>query len=43
MTDRIVAGFMPLMDSALLIVAKARGFAAEEGIELSLRAMAASG
>lgn len=36
MTHQITAGFMPLMDSALLVVAKARGFATEEGIELSL-------
>jgi NitT/TauT family transport system ATP-binding protein len=33
---RIVAGFMPLMDSALLVVAATQGLAAEEGIELSL-------
>lgn len=36
MMHRIVAGFMPLMDSALLVVAKSRGFAAEEEIELTL-------
>ena len=30
------AGFLPLLDSAILVVAKERGFAAAEGIELSL-------
>lgn len=35
MMTRIVAGFMPLLDSALLVAA-AGGLAAEEGIELSL-------
>ncbi len=32
----ITAGFMPLLDSALLIAAKERGFAEEEGIDLTL-------
>lgn len=36
MTQRIVAGFMPLMDSAILVAASHRGFAEEEGIELTL-------
>ena len=30
------AGFLPLLDSAILVVAKERGLAAAEGIELSL-------
>lgn len=34
--DRITAGFMPLLDSALLVAAKAKGFAEEEGIDLNL-------
>lgn len=33
---RIVAGFMPLLDSALLVTAAARGFAEAEGIKLHL-------
>ena len=32
----ITAGFMPLLDSALLVAAKAQGFAEEEGVELTL-------
>lgn len=36
MTHRIVVGFMPLLDSALLVVAAARGFAEAEGIDLIL-------
>ena len=32
----IVAGFMPLLDSAILVVAKEMGFATEEGIDLTL-------
>lgn len=32
----INAGFLPLLDSALLVVAEARGFAAEEGLKLNL-------
>ena len=36
MTHRIVAGFMPLLDSALLLVAGTRGFAEAEGIDLVL-------
>ena len=33
---QIVAGFMPLLDSALLVAAKEKGFAASEGIDLVL-------
>src|SRR5687768_6823803 len=33
---RITAGFMPLTDSLLLVVAKERGFAGAEGIDLTL-------
>jgi two-component system, oxyanion-binding sensor len=33
---RIAAGFMPLTDSLLLVVARERGFAAAEGVELLL-------
>jgi len=37
MSDTIItAGFMPLTDSALLVVAREQGFAAAEGIELQL-------
>lgn len=32
----IVAGFMPLLDSAVLVAAKEKGFAAAEGIDLTL-------
>ena len=32
----ITAGFMPLLDSALIVVAKAKGFAEEEGVALKL-------
>jgi two-component system, oxyanion-binding sensor len=32
----ITAGFMPLLDSALVVVAKAKGFAEEEGVALKL-------
>src|SRR5262245_29759837 len=32
----VVAGFMPLVDAALLIVAKEQGFAEEQGIALKL-------
>jgi two-component system, oxyanion-binding sensor len=35
MTD-ITAGFLPLLDSSVLIVAREKGFAAAEGIDLSL-------
>ncbi|MDD3447197.1 MAG: CmpA/NrtA family ABC transporter substrate-binding protein [Zavarzinia sp.] len=35
-TTTIRAGFIPLLDAAILIVAKARGFAEEEGIDLVL-------
>ena len=33
---RITAGFMPLLDSALLVAAKEMGFAVAEGVELTL-------
>jgi NitT/TauT family transport system ATP-binding protein len=33
---QITAGFMPLLDSALLVVAKEKGFAWNEGIDLAL-------
>lgn len=33
---RITAGFMPLLDSALLVAAKEQGFAEGEGVDLSL-------
>ncbi len=33
---RVTAGFLPLLDSALLIAVRAKGFAGEEGIELVL-------
>lgn len=39
MTDRLLpvrAGFLPLMDAAVLIAAEAKGFAAAEGIRLEL-------
>jgi NitT/TauT family transport system ATP-binding protein len=32
----IIAGFLPLLDSALLVTAKEKGFAAAEGIDLTL-------
>lgn len=32
----ITAGFLPLMDAALLVVAEEKGFAAEEGLRLNL-------
>lgn len=35
-TREIVAGFMPLLDSAILVVAKEKGFATREGIDLTL-------
>ena len=35
-SHQIVAGFMPLLDSAIVVVAKERGFAEAEGIDLSL-------
>jgi NitT/TauT family transport system ATP-binding protein len=35
-SHEIVAGFMPLLDSAILVAAKEKGFAAEEGIDLRL-------
>jgi ABC-type nitrate/sulfonate/bicarbonate transport system substrate-binding protein len=34
--SQIVAGFMPLLDSAVLVAAKEKDFAAAEGIELTL-------
>jgi two-component system, oxyanion-binding sensor len=36
MTDRIAAAFMPLLDCAVLVAARERGFAAAEGLELEL-------
>jgi two-component system, oxyanion-binding sensor len=33
---QITAGFMPLLDSALLVAAKEKGFAEEEGVDLAL-------
>lgn len=33
---QITAGFMPLLDSALLVAAKEKGFAMSEGVDLSL-------
>lgn len=35
-SHEIVAGFMPLLDSAILVAAKEKGFAGEEGIDLRL-------
>lgn len=35
-THQITAGFMPLLDSAVLVTAKERGFAEAEGIDLAL-------
>ena len=37
MAKRIVAGFVPLVDSAVLVVARELGFAREQGIELELK------
>lgn len=34
--DTVIAGFIPLLDSALLVVAAERGFAAGEGVDLRL-------
>lgn len=34
--DHIAAGFLPLLDSAILVAAEEKGFAREEGISLSL-------
>ncbi|MEM8795509.1 MAG: CmpA/NrtA family ABC transporter substrate-binding protein [Pseudomonadota bacterium] len=36
MTDQIIAGFLPLTDSAILVAAKAFGFAEAEDIDLTL-------
>jgi two-component system, oxyanion-binding sensor len=36
MTERIAAAFVPLVDSALLVVAREQGFASAEGLELEL-------
>ncbi len=33
---RITAGFLPLLDSALLVVAREKGFAEHEGVDLVL-------
>jgi NitT/TauT family transport system ATP-binding protein len=35
-SHEITAGFMPLLDSALLVAAKEKGFAKDEGIDLGL-------
>jgi ABC-type nitrate/sulfonate/bicarbonate transport system substrate-binding protein len=35
-TFRVTAGFLPLLDSALLVVAREKGFAEKEGIDLVL-------
>ena len=35
-SHEIVAGFMPLLDSAILLAAKSKGFSAAEGIDLTL-------
>ena len=35
-SHQIVAGFMPLLDSAILVAAKEKGFAETEGIDLVL-------
>ncbi len=35
-TNQITAGFMPLLDSAVLVIAKEMGFAEAEGIDLTL-------
>jgi two-component system, oxyanion-binding sensor len=37
MARRIVAGFVPLVDSAVLVIARELGFAREHGIELDLK------
>ncbi|MBS7699972.1 MULTISPECIES: CmpA/NrtA family ABC transporter substrate-binding protein [unclassified Chelatococcus] len=34
--ERVTAGFLPLLDSAVLVTAREKGFAASEGIELVL-------
>lgn len=36
MTHKVAAGFMPLLDSALLVMAGEKGFAAAEGVDLTL-------
>jgi NitT/TauT family transport system ATP-binding protein len=36
MTERVVAAFMPLVDCAVLVAAREQGFAAAEGIDLTL-------
>ena len=36
-THRIVAGFIPLLDCAVLVAAAERGFAAQEGVDLRLQ------
>ena len=37
MAKRIVAGFVPLVDSAVLVVARELGFAREQGLDLELK------
>ena len=36
MTDLVLAGFVPLVDAAVLIAAREQGFARDQGIELEL-------
>jgi 23S rRNA (adenine2503-C2)-methyltransferase len=36
MTERVVAAFVPLVDCAVLVAAREQGFAASEGIDLTL-------
>lgn len=36
MTHKVAAGFLPLLDSALLVIARDKGFAAGESVDLSL-------
>ncbi len=36
-TTHITAGFLPLMDSMLLVVAREKGFAEDEGLDIHSR------
>lgn len=36
MNARVTAGFLPLLDSAILVAARQKGFAADEGVDLAL-------
>jgi two-component system, oxyanion-binding sensor len=36
MTDRVLAAFVPLVDCAVLVAAREKGFARERGIDLEL-------